>query len=200
MKRSMPLVLLVFGIFFVISFLTNILGPLVPDIIKGFSLSLTLAGFLPFSLFVAYGVMSIPAAVLLDRFGQKPILIAAFALAFGGSFLFASSPTFSVALMSLFMTEDVGFSTRWATVAISLFTAGVTIFQALGGGSIRLDGIPIEELRRRLDQKREKFEGQAGRQMARPSSIEQMQKAAAAGTPNLSRRRYRLLCSATTSS
>ncbi len=41
----------------------------------------------------------------------------------------------------------------------------------------------VQELRRRRDQKREKFEGQAGRQMDRPSSIEEMQKAAAAGTP-----------------
>jgi fucose permease len=84
MKRSMAIVLLVFLIFFVISFLTNILGPLVPDIIKGFNLSLTLAGFLPFSFFVAYGVMSIPAGVLLGRFGHKPILVAALVLAFAG--------------------------------------------------------------------------------------------------------------------
>jgi fucose permease len=116
MKRSMGIVLLVFLIFFVISFLTNILGPLVPDIIKGFSLSLTLAGFLPFSFFVAYGVMSIPAGVLLDRFGQKPILIAAFVLAFGGSFLFASFPTFTVALMSLFM---IGIGMTMLQVAIN---------------------------------------------------------------------------------
>jgi fucose permease len=116
MKRSMGIVLLVFLIFFVISFLTNILGPLVPDIIKGFSLSLTLAGFLPFSFFVAYGVMSIPAGVLLDRFGQKPILIAAFVLAFGGSFLFASIPTFTVALMSLFM---IGIGMTMLQVAIN---------------------------------------------------------------------------------
>ena len=54
-------------IFFVISFLTNILGPLIPDIIKSFKLSLTLAGFLPFSFFVAYGVMSIPAGALVER-------------------------------------------------------------------------------------------------------------------------------------
>jgi fucose permease len=116
MKRSMGIVLLVFLIFFVISFITNILGPLVPDIIKGFSLSLTLAGFLPFSFFIAYGVMSIPAGVLLDRFGQKPILIAAFVLAFGGSFLFASSPTFTVALMSLFM---IGIGMTMLQVAIN---------------------------------------------------------------------------------
>ncbi len=116
MKRSMSIVLLVYLIFFVISFLTNILGPLVPDIIKGFSLSLTLAGFLPFSFFVAYGVMSIPAGVLLDRFGQKPILIAAFALACAGSFLFASFPTFTVALLSLFM---IGIGMTMLQVAIN---------------------------------------------------------------------------------
>ena len=116
MKRSMGIVLLVLLIFFVVSFLTNILGPLVPDIIRSFSLSLTLAGFLPFSFFVAYGVMSIPAGVLLDRFGQKPILIAAFVLAFGGSFLFASMPTFTVALMSLFM---IGIGMTMTQVAIN---------------------------------------------------------------------------------
>jgi fucose permease len=116
MKRSMGIVALVFLIFFVISFLTNILGPLVPDIIKGFNLSLTLAGFLPFSFFVAYGVMSIPAGVLLDRFGQKPVLIAAFVLAFAGSFLFASLPTFAVALTSLFM---IGIGMTMLQVAIN---------------------------------------------------------------------------------
>ena len=60
MKQSTFIVLLIFLIFAVISFLTNILGPLVPDIIESFDLSIGLAGFLPFSFFVAYGVMSIP--------------------------------------------------------------------------------------------------------------------------------------------
>jgi fucose permease len=48
---------LVFLIFFAISLLTNILGALTPDIIKSFSLSLGMAGFLPFAFFIAYGVM-----------------------------------------------------------------------------------------------------------------------------------------------
>jgi len=47
--------------FFVISLLTNILGPTVPDIISSFHVSLTAAGFLAFAFFIAYGVMSIPA-------------------------------------------------------------------------------------------------------------------------------------------
>jgi hypothetical protein len=40
--------------------------------------------------------------VLLERFGHKPILVAAFVL-LAGSFLFAHFPTFSVALVSLFV-------------------------------------------------------------------------------------------------
>ena len=116
MKRSFAIVLLVFLIFFVISFLTNILGPLVPDIISGFSLSLALAAFLPFSFFVAYGVMSIPAGMLLERFGQKAVLAGAFAMAFAGACLFASLPSFAVALASLFI---IGIGMTLLQVAIN---------------------------------------------------------------------------------
>jgi fucose permease len=117
MKKRYPLiVLLVFVIFFVISFLTNILGPLVPDIIDGFDLSLALAGFLPFAFFVAYGVMSIPAGMLLERWREKPVIVAAFALAFCGSLLFASVPTFGIALTSLFV---IGIGMTMLQVAIN---------------------------------------------------------------------------------
>lgn len=102
MKQSSFIVLLIFLIFFVISFLTNILGPLVPDIINSFDLSIGLAGFLPFSFFVAYGVMSIPAGVLIERYSEKAVIIAAFVLAFFAALLFAVVPTFEVALTSLF--------------------------------------------------------------------------------------------------
>src|SRR5688572_28756138 len=102
-QRRPGIVLLVFLIFFVISFLTNILGPLIPDLISGFHLSLALAGFLPFAFFVAYGVMSIPAGMLLERFREKPVMIAAFASAFAGSLLFAMTPTYEIALVSLFL-------------------------------------------------------------------------------------------------
>ena len=47
-------------LWFVISFVTNILGPIMPLVIKDFGLSLALAGSLPFSFFLAYGVVSIP--------------------------------------------------------------------------------------------------------------------------------------------
>lgn len=115
-KRYPGIVLLVFLVFFAISFLTNILGPLVPDIITGFRLSLALAGFLPFAFFVAYGVMSIPAGMLLERYREKRVMVAAFALAFSGSLLFALRPTFQVALTSLFL---IGLGMTMLQVAIN---------------------------------------------------------------------------------
>src|SRR5262245_32357655 len=102
MVRNNAVVGLVFFIFFIISLLTNILGPIVPAVIDSFHLSLFMAGFLPFSFFLAYGVMSIPAGVLLERFTEKPVMIISFALALAGSFLFAISPVYSIALISLF--------------------------------------------------------------------------------------------------
>lgn len=101
-KKQLHIVALVMLIFFVISFLTNILGPLVPDIIKSFSLSLGMAGFLPFSFFVAYGVMSIPAGILIERYSEKFVLILAFFLAFAGAAIFVFSPTYLISLVSLF--------------------------------------------------------------------------------------------------
>src|SRR5688572_7061087 len=102
MKHSTFIVLLIFLIFSVISFLTNILGPLVPDIIESFDLSIGLAGFLPFSFFVAYGVMSIPSGVLIEKYSEKSVLIAGFILALIAAFVFAVFPVFEVALLSLF--------------------------------------------------------------------------------------------------
>ena len=116
MKRNYFVVVLIFLVFFVISFLTNILGPLIPDIINGFHLSLTLAGFLPFAFFIAYGVMSIPAGMLVERYGEKPVMVGAFVLAFIGAFVFAVFPYYAVAMFSLFL---IGVGMAMLQVAIN---------------------------------------------------------------------------------
>lgn len=96
-------VALILLVIFVLSFLTNILGPIIPDIIDSFELSLGLAGFLPFSFFVAYAVMSIPSGMLVERFNEKKVMLAAFLLAGIGSLLFAVIPSFPIAMLSLFL-------------------------------------------------------------------------------------------------
>jgi FHS family L-fucose permease-like MFS transporter len=106
-SRSMPrnryMVVVVFLTFFVMSLLTNILGPIVPDIINSFRVSLAAAALLPFSFFIAYGVMSIPAGFLVERFSEKPVMIAAFLVGTVGSLSFAFHPTYGVAVVSLFV-------------------------------------------------------------------------------------------------
>src|SRR5580704_5027369 len=106
-SRSMPrnryMVAIVFLTFFVMSLLTNILGPIVPDIISSFRVSQAAAAFLPFSFFIAYGVMSIPAGFLVERFGEKPVMIAAFLVGTAGSLSFALHPSYQVAVFSLFV-------------------------------------------------------------------------------------------------
>ena len=101
--RSRLVVGLVFLVFFVISFLTNILGPLIPDIITGFHVSLTMAAILPFAFFIAYGVMSIPAGFAVQRFGEKALLVVAFAAATAGAAGFARFPGYAMAVASLFV-------------------------------------------------------------------------------------------------
>lgn len=102
MRRSYFVVGFVLLVFFVLSFLTNILGPIIPDIINSFHVSLASAAVLPFAFFLAYGVFSIPAGFLIDAFNEKPVMIAAFFLALAGALSFASHPTYLTAVMSLF--------------------------------------------------------------------------------------------------
>ncbi len=101
--RSRRVAMLVLLIFIAISLLTNILGPIIPDVIQGFSLSLSAAALLPFSFFIAYGVMSIPAGLLVERHGEKAVILGAFALSLAGSLLVACWPGYNTSLVSVFM-------------------------------------------------------------------------------------------------
>ena len=95
---------LIMSFWFVISFITNILGPLIPDIISNFSLkNLALAGFIPTSFFVAYAVMSIPAGLMIEKWGEKRVLLFGFLMPFIGSLLFAFLHTYPVLLCSCFI-------------------------------------------------------------------------------------------------
>ncbi len=89
--------------FFVISFLTNIIGPLVPDIISAFNLSLSMAAFLPFSFFLAYGFMSIPSGFLVEYIGEKKVMILAFLISSIGALAFSINPSYSLYVLSLFL-------------------------------------------------------------------------------------------------
>ena len=123
MKQNYFIIVLIFVIFSVISFLTNIINPLIPDVKSGFNLSNALAGMLPFSFFIAYGVMSIPAGILLERTGAKPMLVIPFLMAFLAALGFSLFQTFPVYLVSLF-TIGLGMAMLQVTINPLLRSAG----------------------------------------------------------------------------
>lgn len=101
MKHKL-IILFVLCTFFAISLMTNSMGPIFPALIDSYGIGLTLAGLFPFAFFIAYGVTSIPAGILVDKFGEKTTIILAFTLAFIGAVTFVCLPSFSVAMFSLF--------------------------------------------------------------------------------------------------
>lgn len=90
-------------VWFVVSFVTNLIGPLMPVIIGDFHLSLGLAGFLPFSFFLAYGLISIPAGALVEARGTRATLLAAFGLNLLGCLGIALYPSYAIVICGLFV-------------------------------------------------------------------------------------------------
>src|ERR1700758_1806905 len=123
MKRNYYIVALVMITFFVISFITNIFGPLTPEIKDGFNLNLKLTALFYVAFFIAYGVMSIPAGILIERYNEKKMMIVAFFVAFAGSLMFALFPDYFIALPSLFII-GCGFAILQVVINPLLRTAG----------------------------------------------------------------------------
>ena len=101
-KRYVHIIALVMLVFFVISFITNILNSIIADVKESFDLSLTLTGLLPFSFFIAYGIMSIPAGFLSEKYSAKRLLSISFLIMMVASFLFAFYPSYIVFTGTLF--------------------------------------------------------------------------------------------------
>ena len=103
-KIYYSIIIFIMLIFFVISFITNILNSIIVAVKASFDLSLTLTGLLPFSFFIAYGVMSIPAGFLSEKYSDKKLLAISFMVMTIASLLFVIFPgyiVFSITLFSL---------------------------------------------------------------------------------------------------
>ncbi len=103
MSQRGVIVVYILIVWFAISFVTNLIGPLMPIIIGDFHLSLALAGFLPFSFFLAYGLVSIPAGALVEARGARVTLQVAFTLNLMGSAAIALFPNYAAVIGGLFV-------------------------------------------------------------------------------------------------
>lgn len=122
-KKQPFIVALVIFIFVVISLVTNILGSLNPNITSSFNLSSGLSGFIPFSFFIAYGIMSIPSGILNEKYGEKLVLICASMLSLAGVLILVFFTSFITALLSLFII-GLGVATLQVVINPLLRVAG----------------------------------------------------------------------------
>ncbi len=74
-QRPAGLLWVLFLAYFTFGMITNVLGVVIPEVIKEYSLSLFAAGILAFAFFLAYGLCSIPAGLLMDRLGARPMVL-----------------------------------------------------------------------------------------------------------------------------
>ncbi|AEM72345.1 major facilitator superfamily MFS_1 [Allomuricauda ruestringensis DSM 13258] len=102
-KRYIHIIGLVMIVFFVISFITNILNSIIVDVKDSFDLSLTLTGLLPFTFFIAYGIMSIPAGFLSEKYSERTLLSVSFLVMALASLGFALFPQYGVFSITLFV-------------------------------------------------------------------------------------------------
>lgn len=115
-----PLLWVMFLSYFSFGMITNVIGVIIPELIRQYQLTLFAAGCLAFSFFLAYGVCSIPAGLLMDRLGAKPLVVAGVSLMTIGCLAIAWARTYPIILG---MTFAVG--------------VGVTILQTAGNPLIQ---------------------------------------------------------------
>ena len=93
-------------LFFAWGFITSMIDPLVASVKGIFTLTDLQAQLAAFAFFIAYGVMSFPAAVLLSRLKSVPTILVALAMMIAGCLLMlvaANAAIFSLVLLGLFV-------------------------------------------------------------------------------------------------
>lgn len=97
-------------------------SPILPLFGRTFGVSTTMIGFLITSFGLARMMLDLPAGVLAHRFGRRPVLVAGSALLSLGSFLCATSSTYSELLLWRFLqgAGSAFYTTAAMTVAADL--------------------------------------------------------------------------------
>lgn len=122
-ERPAGLLWVLFLAYFTFGMITNVLGVVIPEVIKDYRLSLFAAGILAFAFFLAYGLCSVPAGLLMDRLGARPMVLCGVLLMALGCLVVSQAKSYPLILTMIFA---VG--------------VGVTVLQTAGNPLIqRLD-------------------------------------------------------------
>lgn len=69
-----------FAAYFTFGIVLNVVGVIIPVLIRQYQLSLFAGGLLAFAFYISFGVFSIPAGIAADHIGSKPVILAGVAL------------------------------------------------------------------------------------------------------------------------
>lgn len=105
-RKYLPAYAAVTTLFFAWGFITSLIDPLVAAVKGIFSLSDVEAQLSAFAFFIAYGIMSFPAAALLSRFKSVPTILIALSMMIGGCLIMlvaANIEIYELVLAGLFV-------------------------------------------------------------------------------------------------
>lgn len=74
-RSNIRLLWLMFASYFTFGIVLNVVGVMIPVLIRQYHLSLFAGGLLAFALYIPFGVCSIPAGLAADHLGPKPVVI-----------------------------------------------------------------------------------------------------------------------------
>jgi len=101
-ERPSNLLWVFFLAYFTFGMITNVLGVVIPEVIKQYQLSLFEAGIMAFAFFLAYGLFSIPTGLAMDRFGPRPLVLLGVLLMALGCLVVSLARTYALTLMMVF--------------------------------------------------------------------------------------------------
>lgn len=114
-------------------------GPLIPVMLKDLHIAASQAGLMSTLLFIGLAVTYLPGGILVDRYGQRPVLLGAlFVMTLSGALL----PLWQNMYWILICRAFIGFGTGAAFIAGAGVAAGVekhaALAQGLYGGSVQV--------------------------------------------------------------
>ena len=140
------LVVIAAALFFFYEFIQmNVINAINVDLMKEFALTPTELGFFSSTYFYATVLFLIPAAMILDRFSTKRVVMLALGVCVLGNLMFGYASTVSIAMVSRFFTgigsafcflSCIRLATRWFPPAHLALVTGVVVTLAMTGGMV----------------------------------------------------------------
>jgi fucose permease len=100
---NIRLLWIMFAAYFTFGIVLNVVGVMIPVLIAQYKLSLFAGGLLAFALYIPFGACSIPAGLVADRLGPKPVVLSGVCLMAFGCGVIPFAKSFLPVLISAFV-------------------------------------------------------------------------------------------------